>query len=226
MHDQTTTTGLVGGDVPVDVATVDAVVRLGEVALAFGRTPRITYHPDGKTLESDTDHTVMLGLLACSLAQRWYPGLRVGLIAQHTLVHDVHEVYATDTPTLWALDAAAVAAKRARETAAAVRLLAEFDDDLPWLPWAIVAYENLDTPEARFVKFLDKLMPKITHLLNGAVTVARQGMTRDQLVARYELQGRELAGYAAEFPEVEQLRRALVDRVVAHLDARGVPAGD
>ncbi len=198
--------------------TVEAVVRLGQVALDFGRVSRITYHPDGTTPESDTDHTVMLGLLACSLAQRWYPGLRVGLVAQYALVHDLPEVYAGDTPTLRGIDATAKAEKQQREHAAAMQLRAEFGDELGWAPWTISTYEDQATSEARFVKMLDKLLPKITHLLNGAATIGAQGMTRDELVARYESQGWELARYADEFPEVEQLRRALVDRVLTQID--------
>jgi putative hydrolase of HD superfamily len=209
-----------GGVAEVGDSTVDAVVRLGGVALDFGRVDRITYHPDGETPESDTTHTVMLGLLACSLAQRWFPGLRVGLVAQYALVHDVVEVYAGDTPTLRTQGADEKAAKQARERAAMMRLQGEFTGHLPWMPWMISTYEDLATPEARFVKLLDKLLPKITHILNGAVTIERQGMTRAELVARYEAQGRELDRYASEFPEVEELRRHLVDRVLEQIDAR------
>ncbi len=49
---------------------VDAVVDLGRMALAFGRIDRITFYEDGGTPESDSDHTVMLGLVACAFAAR------------------------------------------------------------------------------------------------------------------------------------------------------------
>jgi putative hydrolase of HD superfamily len=200
---------------PIVPSTTSAVVRLGRLALAFGRVNRITYHSDGVTPESDTDHTVMLGLLACSLAAKWFPGLNVGRVAQYALVHDLVEVCAGDTNTLRALDATGRADKHAREQAATARLAGEFNGDLPWLPWTITAYEDLATPEARFVKMLDKLMPKITHILNDAKTIREQGMSRAELVARYEAQGRELERYADQFPEVEELRLALVAEVLA-----------
>ncbi|HEY0643684.1 MAG TPA: HD domain-containing protein [Nocardioides sp.] len=207
-------------DTQAPTSTAAAVVRLGGLALAFGRVDRITYHPDGVTPESDTDHTVMLGLLACALAQKWFPGLNVGRVAQYALVHDLVEVYAGDTNTLRALDDAQKADKRTREMAAAMRLDDEFGE-LSWLSWTLMTYENQDAPEARFVKMLDKLMPKITHILNGAVTIHQQGMTRDELVARYEAQGHELGLYADQFPEVEELRRALVAEVLTRLDEQG-----
>lgn len=202
--------------------TAASVVHLGKLALDFGQVNRMTFHPDGETPESDTTHTVMLGLLACAIAERWFPGLDRGRIAQFALVHDLVEVYAGDTPTLRMQSADAKAEKKHREQAAQDRIYAELHEQLPWVPALIGAYENLDTPEARFVKMLDKLLPKITHLLNGAVTVRREGMTRAELVERYEQQGRDLDRYAAEFPEIEELRRALVAEVLGQLDEQAV----
>ncbi len=47
-------------------ALADSMVGLARLSLTFGQDNRITYHPDGKTPESDTDHTVMLGIIACT----------------------------------------------------------------------------------------------------------------------------------------------------------------
>ncbi len=203
---------------------VEAVIAAGRLALDFGRVDRITYHPDGMTPESDTDHTVMLGLVACAIAQRHFPDLNVGLIAQYALVHDVPEVYAGDTPTLQMPTADAKAEKQRREGQAQERITEEFADSLPWLPSRIAYYEARLDREARFVKALDKLLPKITHLCNGAVTIRQQGMSTAELAVRYETQIGELEAYAADFPELFELRAALVDRVLAVMadqDRRG-----
>ena len=195
--------------------TADAMVSLGGIALDFGRVDRITYHQDGLTAESDTDHTVMLGLVACAIADQHFPNLNVGLIAQYALVHDLVEVYAGDTPTLRMPSSDAKAEKAAREHAAFLRLQREFGGTLPWLPALIESYESRLTPEARFVKALDKLLPKITHILNGAVTIHKQGMNPAELAERYETQIGELQSYAADFPTLFELRSVLVDRVLA-----------
>lgn len=63
-----------------------AVVELGRLALQFGRVNRITYHPDGHRPETDTDHTVMLGLIACAFAASHMPDLDRGVIAAYALV--------------------------------------------------------------------------------------------------------------------------------------------
>jgi hypothetical protein len=67
------------------------------------------------------------------------------------------------------------------------------------------------------VKALDKLLPKITHLLNGGVTLRQQRVGRDELAARYAAQGLELLGYAADFSPLLKLRTALVRQVLATL---------
>lgn len=193
--------------------TADAVIALGQLALDFGRVNRITYHQDGATPESDTDHTVMLGLVACALAHG--TDLDVGLVAQYALVHDLVEVYAGDTATLRALSGDAKADKKAREQAAYCRIFNEFDRAFPWLADTIANYEHQEDREARFVRALDKLLPKITHLGNGCATLHEQGMAFDQLTARYDLQEQELMAYAAEFPIIFELRADLVGRVLA-----------
>lgn len=155
-------------------ATVQAIVDLGKLALAFGKVDRITCHPDGTTPESDTDHTVMLGLVACAFAERFAPELDRGKIAQFALVHDLVEVYAGDTATARIMTDADHASKEEREMAALAQIRSEFDAELPWIGETIAAYERRDTPEARFIKVVDKALPKITNILNGGVTFRGQ----------------------------------------------------
>lgn len=198
-------------------ATTDAMVALGGLALDFGRVDRITYHPDGKTPESDTDHTVMLGLVACAIADQHFPHLNVGLIAQYALVHDLVEVYAGDTPTLHIPSADAKAAKQEREHAAFQRIQQKFVKTLPWLPILIGSYESLVSREARFVKVLDKFLPKVTHLLNGAVTIREQGMSAEQLRHRLTVQRSELDAYADAFPDIWEIWDVLVADFLAQV---------
>ena len=190
----------------------DTVTNLGLLALKFGEVNRITFHADGATPESDTTHTVMLGLIAGALAQEI--GLDTGWVARFALVHDLVEAYAGDTPTLRALSVDAKADKKARERAAFDRIRAEFGLTLPWIDRTISIYERQEMREARFVRAVDKLLPKITHVANGCVTLLAEGVGYDELVARYELQERELKEYADDFPLVFELRAVLVGRVL------------
>ena len=196
----------------------DLVVDLARLALAFGRIDRTAvYHPDGVTPESDTDHTVMLVWVACALAARCYPGLDVGLVAQFAAVHDAPEVYAGDTQTL-RIDTAGRAAKADREQAAATRLRREFAAALPWFPDTIDRYEAQREPEARFVRGVDKVLPKAVHLLDGAAGLREFGIGRTELAEVLDRQREDMRRYVGEFTELMALRAELADRVLDETD--------
>lgn len=193
-------------------STIQAFSDLGALALAFGRVNRITCHPDGVTPESDTDHTVMLGLLACAFASRFAPHLDIGKVAQFALVHDLVEVYAGDTATARGLSDAEREDKETRERKALARIRDEFDAEFPWVGATIASYESLDTPEARFVKVADKLMPKITNTLNQGATFVPQGHTEESARTFLANQRETLARtYGSDQPEMLVMYDALAE---------------
>lgn len=197
---------------------IQAIIDLGNLALAFGKVNRITCHPDGITPESDTDHTVMLGLVACAFAERFAPELDRGRIAEFALVHDFVEVYAGDTPTARILSDADHMSKEEREAVALARIRDEFDKELPWLGETIDAYERRDTPEARFVKVVDKALPKITNMLNGGVTF--KGQKHDAVSGEEFLshQHEKLSRtYGEDQPEAMLLLKALGERMIEEI---------
>lgn len=198
-----------------DTNTIQAFSDLGALALAFGNVNRITCHPDGVTPESDTDHTFMLGLLACAFAARFAPHLDLGMVAQFALVHDLVEVYAGDTATAKGLSDAARADKEAREHAALMRIKEEFDAEFPWIGATIERYEALDTAEARFVKVADKVMPKITNTLNQGATFVAQGHTQSSATAFLAHQRASLAeSYGNDQPEMLAMFDACAEQMV------------
>lgn len=194
---------------------VDPFVAMGELAMAFSQVNRITYLPDGSP-ESDTDHTVMLGWLACALAAKLYPDLDLGMIAQYALVHDAPEVFAGDTPTL-RITASELMAKADREHRAVEEIRGMFVDSLPWFPATIMGYEKQYRPEARFVRGVDKILPKITHLFDGGKCLAEDGMTASDLRKRLNDQRHDMTTYIGEFPRILTLHCLLSDRVCALL---------
>jgi len=201
----------------VETELIEAVLRLGELAMRFGRIDRaVVRHPDG-TPESDSDHTVMLGWLACALARRWYPHLDCGLIAQFALVHDAPEVYAGDTPTL-RIDEEALAAKVARERDAIGRLIGEFTDQLSWFPALIMLYEQQELPEATYVRALDKVVTRIVHVLEGGggLRAADVGQAEWYRLSMQTLE--RMLPYAEGFTELLALRHELGERIVPTLD--------
>jgi putative hydrolase of HD superfamily len=198
-------------------AVADAAVRLAGYALAFGRVDRTAcQHPDG-TPESDADHTVALGWIAAALAAAIAPGLDPHLVASFALVHDAVETFAGDTPTLRISDQGR-ADKAARERAAVRRWQAELGPVLPWLPDMIVRYEAQTCPEARWVRAVDKICPKLLHVLSGAKDLAGYGMTTGELSGMLARQRAEITGYAGEFGALLALYDEMAARTLRALE--------
>jgi putative hydrolases of HD superfamily len=174
-------------------------MTLARIALAFGRVERVTRHENGVRPETDTDHTVMLGLIACELAP---PHLDRARIAAFALVHDLVEVYAGDAQTL-VISADDRAAKKAREDAAQARLVAELGDG-SWLAGLLATYEHQREPEARFVRLVDKVLPKLTHAFNGCVA-AKALTDQPGFFDAHQRQLRQLLVEYPEFPDALEL---------------------
>lgn len=196
------------------------LLTIADLALRFGRVNRATFHPDGERPETDTDHTIMLAILACEIASvlpapYW---LDVGLLAQLAIAHDLVEAEAGDTNTFGGLTPEGQREKEAREAAALASLRARLGDG--WTVQTIDAYERQDTPEARFLRYLDKILPKLTHTLNGCIAVRRAGKDLAWVQAHHQRQGADLAARYPEWAPVlgplfdaacEEAERALVE---------------
>lgn len=192
------------------------LLRLARLSLAFARVNRATFHPDGERPESDADHTVMLGLLAMHIAGE-HPELRlhVDRLAALALVHDLPEVYAGDTPTIGGLTPMQRADKEAREAAALERLRRELGADGA-VSVLLDRYEDQACPESRFIRYLDKITPKLTQALNGGVQCRRAGQSVEWLRAHHEQQGAELR---ERYPEFAHVLGPLFDAACAESEA-------
>lgn len=185
----------------------DIAIEIARIAMQFARVDRITQHPDGHP-ESDTDHTVMLALLAGELCP---PTLSRTLVVSYAVVHDLVETYAGDTPTLRLPSIEQAAAKDAREADALLRIHRELGPN-SWIVDTICRYERQADPESRWVKALDKCAPKLTHIFNGCAAIRAQGVTLAEVIERVEGQ---IARIGDDLPEARQLASDLLARVVA-----------
>jgi putative hydrolase of HD superfamily len=187
------------------------LLDIGKLILAFARVNRATYFEDGVRPESDTDHTVMLSICACALAERLYPDLDLGKVAQFAIVHDVVEAYAGDTDS-FGIQEEAKAAKDKREHESMLKIQAQFNTVFPWIGSTIEDYESLSTKEARFVKTVDKAMSKITHILNNGQYFKNRGLPQEDFIRDYTTVMRTAEQkYGAEFPEVIHLLEILME---------------
>ena len=172
------------------------VLRLAHIVLQLARVNRVTRHEDGITPESDTDHTVMLALIAGAMACEYDDTLDIGLVVTYAVVHDLVEYLHGDTDTLGGLSPEARADKEARE-GIALEQLRTLTMGLPWVHRMIERYERKEDREAVFVYVTDKVMPKITHALNRGVVPLERGHGEERMRLDHDTQ---IAGLRARFP--------------------------
>ena len=186
----------------------DRSIVLAGLALNLGSplAARATAHQDGVTMETVTTHTVMLGWLACEVANAWAGHWRVpepADVAEMVLVHDAVEAIVGDTDTLGASEDE-LRAKAEREARGMAQLLAQVGPD-SWLGTRLHRYEQQISPAARWVRYLDKVTPKLTHALNGCAVVIARGMSLEELTAAHVAQEAKLAAMYPEFPQIRIL---------------------
>lgn len=207
----------------IAAAVFPKVLELGHVAMQFAQVERGTGNLSGNH-ETDTDHTVMLGLTAMALAE-YDPRLDQGLVAQYALVHDLVEVYAGDTVTMHQ-DRVDFAAKAQREAAALEKLRQQFGQTFPGFIKLIDDYEDLADLESQFVKTLDKSMPAITHIFNGGWTLDGEFESVEQLRENSRQHTEKLAAtYGADHPLIIALRTLISTRFIDDFAARHTAEG-
>lgn len=140
----------------------DYLLELGKLTVRFAEIERAPRYPSGDR-ENDTEHSFHLAISAVELAANYYPELDVGLVAQYSLVHDLPESYSGDVWTLGISEEDRVK-KELAEKKATERLLKELP---PHTAQLLKRYEKQTEPEARFVRFIDKLTPGIINIMTG-----------------------------------------------------------
>lgn len=193
----------------------EGLLQLGKLVLSFAKVKRVTLHEDGDTPESDTDHTVMVAVIACSLAEALYAHeLDRGKVAEFAIVHDMVEAYTGDVNT-FGIQEEDVKKKEHSEARALHLIEDQFSAIYPWLPKTITEYESLATKEARFVKTVDKMMTMVTNSLNGGAYFIQRRMKREIVEQHYreKIQKAEKS-YGAEFPLIIHFMNTLMEDVV------------
>lgn len=178
----------------------DLVAKLAQVK----RAPRF---PSGDR-ESDVEHSYHLSLIAVELAADFYPHLDRGLVAQFANVHDIPEVLAGDVWTFRITEEERASKKRA-EHEATQKLLKVLP---PTLAGLLERYEKQEEPEARFVRYVDKLLPALVNILSGDAATFMRDYELESIEELFESRARHARELEQHFPEFGELS-ALTDLV-------------
>ena len=188
------------------------LVAFCDLILQFGQVFRATMDSNGNP-ESDTTHTVMLAMLVLCTAGKEKIPLKIDLCLGYALVHDLAEAKAGDTPTLIELTPEQQALKDAKEAKARKQIREELSG-FPVLLQLLDAYETQEDPEAKFVKVLDKILPKLTHSGNGYRVPLANGFTKEAFAARLHRQAEMLKKHAPELEYAHSLYRFTSDHAI------------
>jgi 5'-deoxynucleotidase YfbR-like HD superfamily hydrolase len=171
----------------------DFLLKLGEMTVKFADIHRITIYPNGN-YENDAEHSFHLSLSAVEIAANYHPELDLGLVSQFSIVHDLPEIYAGDTPS-FNITSEAKLNKEEAERVAVIRLLKELP---PHTAMLLKRYEEQVEPEARFVRLIDKLLPAVIHAV-------ATNANREDFINRFKLTTVEILDEGVKARQ-EQLR--------------------
>lgn len=107
--------------------------------------------------ENDAEHSYQLAMVCWYIATTENSGLDIEKVLKYSLIHDLPEVYAGDTP-LYTYDDNYLKTKKNREAESALRIRNEFPDFLE-MHACIEKYESLEDEESRLVYAVDKVLP-------------------------------------------------------------------
>lgn len=183
-------------------------IDLGRIAMQFSRIERMPRYKDGRR-ESDAEHSFMLALTAPELAKALELDLDPGLLSQFSMVHDLVELKTNDIATLL-LSSAELEEKEALEAAALKQLFQELP---PYTAHMLERYEHQDEQEARFVRFIDKLLPIVVDILGDGQRVLREDYhittTHELHEAHTSVHNRLDVKFGSEYPEISQVHAQL-----------------
>lgn len=140
---------------------------------------RRSYVLDASRLENTAEHSWHLAMMALVLAEHADAPADMTTVLKMLVVHDLVEIDAGDT---FVYDTAGAATKDAREAAAADRIFALLPHDQgAELRRLWEEFDTGDSPEARFARSLDRLMPLLHNVAAEGRGWHEHGITPDQV---------------------------------------------
>ena len=167
----------------------------------FANVERIPRYADGER-ESDVEHSYMLSIVAPEMATILQIDLDTELVRRFAIVHDLLELKVGDTAT-FDLTPAQLAEKERLEHEARLSLYEELP---PETASDLRAYEQQDTPEAVFVRMVDRLLPIAVDITGDGVRIMREdyGVTDYNTLQQSHaaLHARVAEQFGSDFPDL------------------------
>ena len=159
--------------------SVDRLADLQLMIAELAKVQRRVTHADRKEFENDVEHSYGLAMTCWFLQPKIAPELELLEVLKFALAHDIVEIHAGDA---YFLEKEAFEMKDEKERAAIKQLRKDWPDFVEPINYA-EKYMDKDSPESRFVKAVDKLLPVLMLGIGEGFEVhyKRNGLTLDAL---------------------------------------------
>lgn len=144
------------------------------------RIIRRNYNADGSRLENTAEHSWQITLMALTLSEYAEESIDSSKLIKMLLIHDLVEIDAGDTYLYGEVD---VQERDVREQQAAERIfgLLPYQQKSDFMElWQ--EFEASETPEARFAKAIDRLMPILNNYHSGGRSWKENNISREQVL--------------------------------------------
>jgi len=185
-------------------------LQASKIALETRDQLRVPRYNDGER-ENNAEHSYMLALMAPELADALGLELNKSQLAEFGVVHELIEIITGDVPTfLITEDEQRQKEQCEREVEALLHLKLP-----PYMRSVHKEYESQATPEARFVRYVDKLLPIIVDILGDGMRVMQQdyGVSSIEALrqAHEHLHARIVTMFGNEFPALDLAHKILCE---------------
>lgn len=142
---------------------------------------RRTYHINDNAHENSAEHSWHIALAAMLLAEYADENIEVLRIIKMLLIHDIVEI---ETGDVFLYDEAKRLAHTEKEKAAANKIFGLLPDDQKHEYLALwQEFEAKKTPEAKFAKSIDRLLPILHNCFNNKKSWKENHITTEQVLA-------------------------------------------
>lgn len=132
--------------------------------------------------ENSAEHSWQVSLLALVLAKFANEKVDVERVIKMLLVHEFGEIDADDT---FFFDSAGRADAKSKEAEGVKRILALLPSETAnefWELWN--EYENGDSPEAKYARAIDRVMPMLQNIYNNRQSWDENGISKEQILSK------------------------------------------
>lgn len=171
-------------------------------------------HPSGRP-ENVSEHCLMLVKVGVALAQKYYPELDAGKVAQYAACHDDIEAYVGDTPTgEWCNTD--YEAKESIEAMGLTQLEQDFSKLFPAYVETVKTYECQEDAESRFVRMLDKVLVMAIQVTDSGQE-ASKNFTKQSLISNEQHGFDKHKDAYTDWREILDLKLEVAEYVAKHL---------